>query len=159
MPPPADPAEEVIERTRAWCSAHASLGPRLYRTAAGLRVAISGQPLQARGPDSQRILEELGSDPLYRRLCDVQECFRARLSPKPWRIECGQPPARFPFADAVKEQAYRQWQRGYEAAAVNFATCELLDVYGGDGDAHPGVASLLNLHDGLTGVGKSLPLA
>jgi hypothetical protein len=32
-------------------------------------------------------LRELGSDPKYVQLAKAQECFRARLTPKPWR--CG----------------------------------------------------------------------
>jgi hypothetical protein len=156
---PADGEEDaVVSRVQQWCSTNAELGVRLYRTAAGLRVALVGQPMQPTGDDARRILEELGSDPLYRRLCEAQECFRARLTPKPWRMHCDVPPARFPFADAVTEQKYREWQRDYDETAPQFATCQLVSAYGGQ-EAHPELSPLLKLHDSLTGIDNALPLA
>lgn len=157
-PPPADPAEGVMDRVRAWCVENADRGVRLYRTAAGLRVALVAEPIEPCSPEARQILEELNSDPLYRRLCEAQQCFRARLSPKPWRIGCGRPPAQFPFTDTVKEQAYRRWQREYDDAAPQFATCQLVEAYGPT-DVHPELSALVELHDSLTGVARDLPLA
>jgi hypothetical protein len=156
---PADGEEDaVLGRVQQWCSANADLGVRLYRTAAGLRVALTGQPMQPNGDDSRRILEELGSDPLYRRLCEAQECFRARLTPKPWRMHCDIPSSRFPFADAATEQKYREWQRDYDETAPRFATCQLVSAYG-DPEPHTDLSPLLKLHDSLTGIANALPLA
>jgi hypothetical protein len=160
--PVTDGAEALVSRVRSWCSANADLGPRLYQTAAGVRVAVVDRPIEPNGKEAERILAELGSDPLYRRLCATQECFRARLTPKPWRMESvkrlGYPPVRYPFADSAEEKQYRDWQREYDEAAPHFATCRLLDTFG-SGNIHPELAPLLTLHDSLTGIERALPLA
>jgi hypothetical protein len=150
--------DEVLARVRRWCAAHRDVGVRLYRTAAGYRLAVVDRVMQANGPRARQMLEELGADPLYRRLCDVQECFRARLSPKPWRIGMGAPPGRFPFADAAAEERYRAWQREYEAAAPAYATCRLVESHGPTA-VHEDLAPLVKLHDSLTGCQSELPLA
>lgn len=159
--PPEDLESETLSRVRTWCAEHADDGVRLYRTAAGLRVAIVGRPVLPRSDESRRILQQLGSDPNYQRLCESQECYRARLTPKPWRMgddATYAPEVRYPFASDADEQLLRRWQRKYEQAAVQFATCQLVNAYG-DQEAHPELSPLLKLHDSLTGVGNALPLA
>ena len=160
--PEADGAEALVSGVRSWCSANADLGPRLYRTAAGVRVAVVDRPVEPNGQEAEQILAELGSDPLYRRLCATQECFRARLTPKPWRMQSvkhmGYPPVRYPFADSAVEKQYRDWQRVYDETAPHFATCRLLDTFG-SGNIHPELLPLLTLHDSLTGIERPLPLA
>ncbi len=162
LAPPPDGEEAAVGRVREWCAANAGLGLRLYRTAAGLRVAIVGRPTEPKGEEARRILDELQSDPLYRRLCEAQECFRARLTPKPWRMTSVKrlhaPMARYPFESAETEAAYRQWQREYDETAASFATCRLLETYG-PGDMHPKLAPLIKLHDSLTAIERPLPLA
>ena len=59
---------------------HPDLGVRTYRTAAGLRVIVTGL---ASGPPDLTALVDLGSDDLYVRLCGLHETSRARLTPKP----------------------------------------------------------------------------
>jgi hypothetical protein len=161
-PPPPDGEQAAVDRVRAWCTANSSLGLRLYRTAAGLRVALIGHPVEPNGDEARQILEELQSDPLYRRLCEAQECFRARLTPKPWRMTAVKrlyaPLQHYPFADAATEASYRAWQHKYDKTAPSFATCRLLETYG-PVEMHPELASLVNLHDSLTGSEQPLPLA
>jgi hypothetical protein len=38
---------------------------------------------------AQRFMQFLRCDPDYIKLCRVQKCYRARLTPKPWRDKCG----------------------------------------------------------------------
>jgi hypothetical protein len=156
--PPPNSEESVHDRLQQWCMAHADLGLRHYRTAAGFRVAITREPMRANGDETRRILEGLGSDPMYRRLCDAQQCFRARLTPKPWRMKLRMPPTRFPFADGAAEQQYRAWQKEYDETATHFATCRLIETYGPQESA-PALAPLVHLHDALSGVGRDLALA
>ena len=148
----------AIERVRAWCDAHPDVGVRLYQTAAGLRLVITDRPMEADGHETRRILEEMGSDPLYRRLCENQQCFRARLSPKIWRIGVKSPRWQFPFADKAAEASYRDWQARYDAAARDFATCRLLETFG-PRRINENLAPLLELHDSLTRSDSDLPLA
>jgi hypothetical protein len=62
-------------------------GLRLYRTFAGFRGIVMHDIFDPTSDQAIEALRHMGSDPLYVRLCKFQECFRARLSPKPWR--CG----------------------------------------------------------------------
>ncbi len=156
--PAAGSEEGVLHRVREWCAGHRDYGVRVYRTAAGFRLCVADRVMRADSDATRTMLVELGSDPLYRRLCDVQQCFRARLSPKPWRMEMTAPPVRFPFADAAEEEQYRAWQREYDEAAPRFATCRLVEWLGPD-DVHAELAPLVNLHDSLTGVGRDAELA
>jgi hypothetical protein len=154
--------EAALDRVRSWCDANVDVAVRIYRTAAGLRVLIVDRPMAAGGDDARRILDELGSDPLYRRMCDVQECFRARLTPKPWRMNevasLGPPPARFPFDEPATEELYRDWQMKYDDVAPRFATCRLIETHG-TSESPPYLAALVKLHDAMTGVERPLPLA
>jgi hypothetical protein len=157
--PPVSSAEEaVLERIRAWCAARPDVGMRLYRTAAGFRACLVDRPRQANHDESRAILDELGADPLYRRLCDVQECFRARLTPKPWRIGLHAPTVRYPFLEPAAAERFRQWLEGYDAAVPRFATCRLLETHGPH-EIHADLAPLVTLHDSLTASAQSLPLA
>jgi hypothetical protein len=161
-PKPPDVAADAVARVRQWCSANPERSVRVYRTAAGLRIAVVDRPIEPNGDEARRILEELGSDPLYRQLCAAQECFRARLTPKPWRMKSvgalSPPPARFPFDDPAAEESYRDWLHEYDAAAMQFATCRLLESQG-PGAMPESLASLIALHDSLTGVESSRDLA
>ena len=155
---PAPAADAVLAGVRQWCADHGDIGARLYRTAAGFRLAVVDRVMQADSPEARQMLEQLGSDPLYRRLCEVQQCFRARLTPKPWRMKMPQPPSRFPFADAAAEEQYRAWQRDYEAAAPRYATCQFVEAHG-PSTMHDDLAPLVQMHDSLTASTQELPLA
>jgi hypothetical protein len=60
---------------------------RLYRTHSGCRVICTSAcfPWAKAGWAAQRFMRFLRSDPEYIKLCTVQQCYRARLTPKPWR--------------------------------------------------------------------------
>jgi hypothetical protein len=156
QPPPA--RDGVLDRLRAWCTSHREYGVRLYQTAAGYRAAITDRPMHADSDESRSILDGMGSDPLYCRLCDVQKCYRARLTPKCWRMGVSHPLGRFPFPDASLEQQYRDWQRAYDEKAPNYATCRLMESHGPD-VIHPALANLVALHDSMCGVDRDAPLA
>ncbi len=63
------------------------IGFLIYRTFAGYRVIVSSRPLEPRDEDTHKIFEALGTDPLYQSLCRSQNSFRARLTPKSWRMK------------------------------------------------------------------------
>src|SRR5438128_2596718 len=60
---------------------------RVYRTHSGCRVICTSicVPWAGTGWAAQRFMRFLRSDPAYIELCDVQKCYRAGLTPKPWR--------------------------------------------------------------------------
>ncbi|MBD2453240.1 hypothetical protein H6G80_04015 [Nostoc sp. FACHB-87] len=60
-----------------------------YRTHSGLRLLEMTRPWEATHPDTISVMEAMGCDRLYQRLCQTQNTFRARLEPKPWRGDDG----------------------------------------------------------------------
>jgi hypothetical protein len=157
--PDASNSEEAIaHRIQHWCADHLETASRVYRTAAGFRVMIVNQLLRAGSEQARQNLLELGSDPMYSQLCESQQCFRARLTPKPWRIHQSTPPARYPFSDEKAERKFRKWQEYYERACLKFATCRFISSNTRDSPL-PELAPLVELHDSLTHAHDNLPLA
>jgi hypothetical protein len=155
---PPSVQDQYIQRIETWASRRPDLGIRVYRTYGGLRCLVTNQLFDPSRSDSIDILKSLDSDPLYVRLCKAQECFRARLTPKPWRCEMDTPPSRYPWADSASEAAFRQWQQKYEQASAQHATCKFVKQIGPN-TIHPDVAPILALHDNVSGVTRELPLA
>ncbi len=150
--------DQHVERITAWASRYPDLGIRIYRTFGGLRCLITNQTFDPGRSDTLDILRACESDPLYVRLCQAQACFRARLTPKPWRCNMATPPSRYPWDNAAVEIQYRQWEQRYEQAGRSYAVCKLVKQLGPQ-EIHPDVAPILALHDRLTGVGDQRPLA
>ena len=131
---------------------------RLYRTFAGFRCAITNKPLSPGSAESKRLLDEFGADPLYVVLCQNQQSYRARLTPKYWRCGARRPPNRFPWATKDEEQTYRTWEKEYGERCGQFATCRLVEQFGAqEGGAE--FRALIKLHDELTRANTELKLA
>ena len=148
----------ALQNIRFWSDTYPQTAMNVYRTAAGLRVAIVDRVIRASDPDVHGILKELDSDPRYLLLCDAQQCFRARLSPKPWRIGIEMLRERYPFEDEAAEATYRDWQRRYDAATPQYSTCQFVERLGPQ-TIDSTLAPLIELHDAMTGVANRLPLA
>jgi hypothetical protein len=157
-PPPAGSQGAALELLRRWVAAHPEWLVRVYRTSAGLRYLVTHALFSPADAEAQSAMTALGADPQYVRLCSAQKSFRARLTPKPWRIGMENPPVGFPYESASDEQAMRAWERRYEAASNGHATCQFLEEMGG-GTEHPDVTPLRTLHDEQTRATSGLPLA
>jgi hypothetical protein len=116
-------AERVAERMPNW-------GFRIYRTKAGLRVILDTLMVDARDPFWIELLESFRSDPMYVKLCQSQQSFRARITPKPWRCGIPRPALRFPYTSEHECALVLQWQHAYEQASAEYATCRLLKTVG-----------------------------
>lgn len=59
----------------------------VYRTHSGCRLICTSVcvPWDELGWAAERFMRFLGGDPEYVQLCGIQKCYRARLTPKPWR--------------------------------------------------------------------------
>lgn len=149
-PEPADPAAAAMARASAWAQQHPGWNWRIYRTKAGLRLLATHARFDPSDPVCEQVFAALGADPLYRKLCQTQNCFRARLTPKHWRCTpaAGHPPARWPFESAAAEKAFEDWDAKYQAAARTKATCHLLSA--GWGEIHPDLQEMVALHDYTT---------
>lgn len=149
------------KRVLRFLAAHPDWGLRLYRTPAGLRVLATHRTFAPDDPAVARCFAALGADPHYVRMCLRQQCFRARLSAKPWRIGIARHlrprPGVWPVAPEHLEER-RRWVERYEARACAFAACRFLEALG-SGVVAPAVAEVQRLHDELSGAQSQLPLA
>ena len=138
--------ERYIQQVVDWAAQRRDLGLRIYRTYGGLRCLVTNQVFDPTNMESSAILGSLNSDPLYMRLCQVQECYRARLTAKPWRCGVNLPPSRYPWDTVAAETRYRQWQQSYDGMAGTHAACRLIRQVGAN-EVHPDVEPVLALHD------------
>ena len=136
---------------------HPELGVRVYRTAAGLRVIVTGVAASPGSDRARALLTELGSDPLYVELCSTHDSYRARLTPKPFRVGARALPVSWPFADDGARGRYEEWVSQYDGRSSGHAVCRLVSVSGPE--AGPDESRLVGLHDTRCRVGERLPLA
>jgi hypothetical protein len=134
------------------------LAARVYQTAAGYRAVITSERIEAGSLRSDVLLQQFAADPLYVRLCRMQESFRARLSAKPWRCGMPTPPVPFPFVTPDEEARFRAWEAQYTPAASRYATCKYL-TWIGQGRMDPSLEELVYYHDVETKASSTLPLA
>jgi len=154
----ATPADPRLQRISAWTQQHPDVGLRVYRTYGGLRCLVTNQVFDPGHAESLAILQALGSDPLYVTLCRAQGCFRARLTPKPWRLGMHAPAWRYPWQNSTVEMRYRGWEREYEHRSTPYAVCTFITQFG-PAETHPDVAPVLALHDEMTCPAGERPLA
>jgi len=119
---------------------------KVYETFAGLRVAITNHIFATDSTETQTIFKALNTDPLYVQLCKNQACFRARLSPKPWRLGLERPRTRFPRNDRRDQNDFADWLRHYQQVSQKFTTVKLLATFG-TAVAHTDVGRILSIHD------------
>jgi hypothetical protein len=136
---------------------HPELGVRVYRTAAGLRVIVTGVAASPGSDRARALLTELGSDPLYVELCATHDSYRARLTPKPFRVGARALPVSWPFADDAARSRYQEWVSLYDGRSSGYAVCRLVSVSGPE--PGPDESRLVGLHDTRCRVGERLPLA
>ena len=123
-------------------SENADLGFRLYKTAAGFRLAVEGRRLEPDGPRARTLMGFFNADRLYANLCVSQKCYRARLTPKPWRMKM----KRYEGGDS--------WIEEYDRRRKDYAVCKFVCAKGRRLDS-----SAIALHDEKTLCESGLPLA
>ncbi|MES2696799.1 MAG: hypothetical protein V4773_25245 [Verrucomicrobiota bacterium] len=144
---PEDIARKQID---VFLQSHPDWHVRLYRTPGGFRLLALHALFDPASPEVAEAFTTLGVDPLYAKLCRNQRCFRARLTPKPWRIGIPQiypSPGSWP----VKPEhaaARSDWLRDYGNASAGFASCRFVcDL--GSSKVHSKAATISALHDHL----------
>ncbi len=151
----------AARRIRAFIGSHPDWRLRLYRTPAGLRVLAMHRTFQPGEAAVVDFFHALGTDPLYVKMCQRQHCFRARVSPKPWRIGIASHMKPRPGIWPVHPQRMRgrsEWLKAYDEKAVAFASCQF-DSELGEGAVHPNVQIVQRLHDQLSRAESGLPIA
>lgn len=152
-PPPAVDMPLGLDALLRALGEFPELAFRIYQTAAGYRVVLLNQLLP---PDHfliQSLFDTIGCDPLYRKLCATQECYRARLTPKPWRIELSAVEQSFPRQTPEAQRAFEAWLQSYERQSKDFAVCRWLQDTGARvdfGDLPAATRHILSIHDAFT---------
>lgn len=155
--PPVDARAERLALLRAALTQLAPTSFALYDTAAGFRALALNRAYAPESSEVAAIMRAVGADAQFAALCKRQASFRARLTPKPWRMRVPLPPGDFPRAGAVSAD-FARWLSGYDRAASGFATCRFVEQIGA-GAPLPEFAPLIGLHDEATRARTMLPLA
>ena len=130
----------------------------MYKTAGGFRLLATDRVYTPGSSESESLMRQVGADPAFIQLCRIQDSFRARLTPKPWRIGKAAPPGDFPREDARLQRDFDKWVQEYDRAAGSKATCQFVETIG-QSTIHSDVAHIVQLHDDRTRATTGLPLA
>ncbi len=148
-------------RINSFIAAHPDWRLRIYRTPAGLRVLAAHRTFAPNAPEVALLFNSLKVDPVYVKMCRRQQCFRARVSPKPWRIGVAthmKPNSgRWP-PQPESMTARRAWIEAYEQKSTGFAACRF-EREAGKGVMNRDVDKVTALHDQLCCALSGLPIA
>ena len=149
---------EALAKVETMIKMDPRCGIRAYRTYAGLRYLFTHAHVDPTAESTLRAMEVLGADPLYVRLCKVQECFRARLNPKPWR--CGMKALHipYPWESQTAERKARHWIATHAKMATEYATCTLIEQFGSK-SMDEEISRVVEFHDDATRAESGLKLA
>jgi hypothetical protein len=153
----------VMARRRIdrFVNAHPEWRLRLYRTPSGFRILVLHRTFDPRSVEIAEFFAATATDPRYAAMCRAQNCFRARVSPKPWRIGIVHALRPRRAAWPVKPEYLPEreaWIREYTAAAESFASCHFIAEFG-QGDVDESVREVQVLHDELCRAESDLPVA
>lgn len=152
------PEQQAMAKVRQWVESNHAWGIEAYRTKAGLRLIATHALFDPMAGASEAFFDAVGADPYFRKLCQIQKSFRARLTPKPWRCGMRQKPPKWPFLDLRAQSSFENWLQSYQAAIGGYAVCARIEHLGST-RAHPDVQVAIKLHDGRTKADSGLPLA
>lgn len=154
------PQRRAMTAIQAFARGHPDWHLRLYRTPMGFRVLVMHKTFRPNAEETARFFREVGADPLYVRMCKNQHCFRARVSPKPWRIGVGRMGPR-PGVWPIKPERMperRRWVARYRLAAANYSACRFVAKLGSD-VTDPKADYVRDIHDRYCRAGQDLELA
>lgn len=158
---PARPAwiDRALKPLHEWLEADHRRAARVYATAKGLRVMIPTPPLDPAGDEVQDLMDACGADLVYSTMCEAQRSFRARLSPKPWRIGMRAAPVIDYETYTSASGEVISWLERYEHAREGYAVCQLIETIGPQAPLDETTARLVTIHDDMCAVGVDFPLA
>lgn len=152
--------EQAMVRVHETSARYPDWGLRVYQTPMGLRIIVTHTAWNHQAAEVQTLFRELGVDPLYAMLCDKQQCFRARVSAKPWRMGMSglsSVERRWPLSPEHMP-ARRQWSMVYDKKAEQFAACHFLEQLGNQ-VLSPEAQAFVPWHDAASQAHSKLPLA
>ncbi len=156
-----DAETRARRRVAAWLQRHSDWRLATYRTPAGLRLLALHKLYSARSEEVSEFFAAIGADPVYAQMCMAQNCFRARLTAKPWRMgDAKQARLRmgvWPVSEAMLPLR-RAWVERYEQNAAAFASCHFEEIIGSNCEDTTARA-VRELHDKCSRALTQYPLA
>ena len=148
------PKEQIFDMVKTLATTkYTNLGFRIYVTFQGARVIVLGRDFDPRDSETKKMMDEFNCDPLYTLLCIKQDCYRARLTPKPSRMKFRGFKVKYPREG--DESEFQRWVSEYESMSRNFSVCKFVGQVG----ASHSMPDVVQLHDDVTGVGYPQRLA
>ncbi|WP_201548584.1 hypothetical protein [Psychrobacter fjordensis] len=173
----------IIDLIQQRVASHSQESFRLYETPAGFRIMATHDTISPNDALVVDWFEYFHADANYVRLCQAQQCFRARLTAKPWRMaEVADkklakdiPAKNFWFdaesmdADSSIEQrqnelkARKEWINNYDKYAKNYRACRYVERFTGKEASysleHKDIQGFIEWHDRACQVDKELEMA
>ncbi len=153
--------QSAMQRVDTFLDKHPEWHLRIYRTPAGLRLLAMHKTFGPDEPTVASVFKEIQADKIYVQMCSNQHCFRARVSPKPWRIGIASHLKPRPGVWPIKPERLPErirWVEEYERQAVAYASCRFL-IAKGSNRVDSAVEEIRQLHDDLCQAHSDLPLA
>ena len=151
-------AKTALEATIRSKASELSLGMRLYETCNGLRGIVTSSRFDPTDSVALDLMTYLCADPLYVKLCRLQNTFRARLTPKHWRIGLDERPLEKPSITPAETAQMMRWLKQYQARGQQYATARLIAEFGSSSTDEL-VEQVVKLHDERCKVTSGLKLA
>lgn len=123
--------ERIIFKFEVFVSKNPVLGRdfRIYETSKGIRV-IGKKYLEPANNEYHRLMTKLNVDWIYLILSRKQQCYRARISPKPYRLGIKTIKVRTPLF--CETETYQDWSRMYEDASRDYTVAKFIKFIGSD---------------------------
>jgi hypothetical protein len=140
----------VMKRVDSFAEANREWHLRVYRTPNGVRLIAMHKLFDPRSEEVERAFMQLKVDRTFVVMCQKQDCFRARLTAKPWRIgiESRLKPrgAVWPIHESRLSE-YNRWISEYESSAANYSACQFIKAVGAIGKIDAKAKSVSDYHD------------
>jgi hypothetical protein len=154
-----NPEQRARRRVDEFVKKHPDWLLRLYRTPAGFRVLVMHRKFHAHDSEVKNLFQSLHTDPVYARMCERQVCFRARVSPKPWRIGMSKHIGPGVWPVKVDYLSRRMaWVSEYDFMAQRYAACKFVAELG-NGRSDSAIDAVRRLHDEWCRAESSNPIA
>ena len=142
------PEERMLAQIRKTAARpeYASCLIRVYRTCAGFRLIVQGDGFAPGSKETRKLMRSFGADSLYATLCDTQKCFRARLTPKPYRVRQHGRKFLWPRPEAEAREA-AEWLDSYRKKSEPYAVCRYVETLNGSDECCDPV---IQFHDEAT---------
>ena len=154
----------AMETIEGFSNSHPEWHIRVYSTPAGLRMLAMHDVFTV--DEAMEFFSVLGADYRSMNMCRIQDCFRARISPKPWRIGLKDDEVRihpqgvsglWPV-DEEHLNERNKWIRKYENQCEAFASCHYERSFGSK-VTHPKAEKVRKIHDEYCKVHSDLQIA